>query len=65
MLQNNEESSGDFLKRVGTNGQKWAEEMHKRFPSVSTDDLLGWCCNMIEIGRSAGYSEGIKHNSEI
>lgn len=48
------ETSADFLARVGTDGMAWAVEMNKRFPSVSVDDLLGWCCNMIEAGREAG-----------
>ena len=50
------ESDGDFLNRVGTNGELWAAEMHKRFPSVAEDDLLGWCCNMI----MAGYDKAAR-----
>ena len=44
------ETDGQVLQRLGTNGGLWAEEMHKRFPSVSEDDLLPWCCNMIMAG---------------
>lgn len=48
-----EESPSQFLQRVGMDGHKWAEEMHKRFREVPEDELLGWCCNMI----MAGYDE--------
>jgi hypothetical protein len=47
------ESNGQFLKRVGMDGWLWSEEMHKMFPAIPQDDLLGWCCNMI----MAGYDE--------
>jgi len=38
----------------------WAEAMHKRFPAVSEEDLLGWCANMLMRGydqRAARISE--------
>lgn len=56
-LEQEEESAGHFLKRLGTDGMEWAKEMHKRFPEAPLDDLLGWCCNMIEIGRTAGEKQ--------
>lgn len=48
-----EETAGQMLQRLGMDGKLWAEEMHKRFPAIAEDDLLGWCCNMI----MAGYDE--------
>jgi hypothetical protein len=47
------ETAGQMLQRLGMDGQLWAEEMHKRFPAVSVDDMIGWCCNMV----MAGYDE--------
>lgn len=46
-----DETSGQMLQRLGTNGFAWAEEMHKHFPSIPADDLLAWCCTMIETAR--------------
>lgn len=60
MNMENKESSGDFLQRVGMDGNKWAEEMHKCFPSVPEDELLGWCCNMI----MAGYDEAVRRTTK-
>lgn len=50
------ESSGEMLQRLGMDGKLWAEEMHKYFPQVAEDELLGWCCNMI----MAGYDEAMR-----
>ncbi len=52
-MENIQENAGDMLQRLGMDGKLWAEEMHKRFPSIAEDDLLGWCCNMI----MSGYDE--------
>ncbi len=52
------EDAGQMLQRLGMDGQLWAEEMHKRFPEVPEDDLLGWCCNMI----MAGYDEATRRS---
>lgn len=49
-MQIAEESAGEMLQRLGTDGMLWAQEMNKHFPSVSVADFLGWCCNMIEAG---------------
>lgn len=56
-----EETAGQFLQRVGMDGKLWAAEMHKRFPQVPEDDLLGWCCNMI----MAGYDEAKRQSSPL
>ncbi len=48
-----EETAPEMLQRLGMDGHKWAEEMHKSFPAIPVADLLGWCCNMI----MAGYDE--------
>lgn len=48
-----QETAGQMLQSLGMDGKLWAEEMHKRFPAIAEDDLLGWCCNMI----MAGYDE--------
>ncbi len=48
-----EETAGQMLQRLGMDGMLWSIEMHKRFPQIAQDDLLGWCCNMI----MAGYDE--------
>lgn len=45
-----DETGGQMLERLGTDGMLWAQEMNKHFPSVSVADFLGWCCNMIEAG---------------
>lgn len=47
------ESAGDFLRRLGTDGSKWAKELCGKFSAIPEDDALGWCCNMIEAGRNA------------
>lgn len=52
------ETDDQMLERLGMNGRLWAEEMHKRFPEVPEDDLLGWCCNMI----MAGYDEAMRRS---
>lgn len=56
------ESAGDFIQRVGIDGKLWAEEMHKRFPQVPEDDLLGWCCNMIMAGYD--HARGVPINGD-
>ncbi len=56
-----DERPGPFLARVGTDGKLWAEEMHRRFPAVPVDDLLGWCCNMI----MAGFDEASRKNARL
>lgn len=56
-VEGTKEDSGSFLTRVGVNGMLWAEEMHERFPAVSTNDLLGWCCNMIEAGKNHEHNK--------
>jgi len=48
-----EETSGEMLQRLGMDGMLWSIEMHKYFPQVPQDDLLGWCCNMIMAGYDA------------
>jgi hypothetical protein len=56
-----EENAGDFLQRVGIDGSLWAEEMHKVFPQIAQDDLLGWCCNML----MAGFDEANRRNAAL
>ena len=53
-----EESSGEFLQRVGTDGVLWGKEfvkMAKDNTEIATDEetMIGWFCNAIEAGRSA------------
>jgi len=57
MNDETEENAGQFLQRLGMDGKLWAEEMHKRFPQVPEDELLGWCCNMIMAGWDARERE--------
>lgn len=54
------ETDGDFLRRIGTDAERWAEEFAKRFGGRpwSHDDLRAWFANAIEAGRSAGYADG-------
>jgi hypothetical protein len=54
-----EETAGAFLRRMGTDATVWTAEFAKRFGGDPTPGswLHGWVCNMIEAGRSAGYSE--------
>lgn len=54
------ENDGQMLQRLGMDGHLWAEEMHKRFPAISVDDLIGWCCNMI----MNGYDEAVRRTKK-
>ena len=51
------ESSGEFLQRIGTNGDLWAKEFIKIFQEkrlkLDVDLMRGWFCNAIEAGRNA------------
>ena len=60
-----EETSGECLVRLGTDGKLWAEEFNKVLVEKSEqpydpETLLAWFCNAIEAGRSAKVSEGFK-----
>lgn len=46
-----EESSGDFLARIGTDAHKWAKEYQKRYGG-DEGNLIGWFANAIEAGRT-------------
>lgn len=51
------ETSGEFLARLGTNGDLWAKEFikiinEKKF-IIDVDLMRGWFCNAIEAGRNA------------
>lgn len=62
------ETDGEFLARVGADGQKWANEFLGRCGDRITEDTspgsdfnhitMGWFANAIEAGRTAGYSQG-------
>lgn len=58
------ETDGEVLQRLGVDGLLWAQEMHKRFPSVSEDNLLPWCCNMIMAGHDRGSTTREKELKE-
>lgn len=62
MAMNKEESAGDFVTRLGVDGKAWAEEMALCFPTLSADDLLGWCCNMIMAGYD--HARGVPINGD-
>jgi len=55
----------NLLADLGTDAAKWAVALAERLGSLGNDaldaspggDLFGWCANMIEAGRSAGYAE--------
>jgi len=53
------ESSADFLKRVGINGYKWAQEFMKIFGNdkdkIDEELMIGWFCNSIMAGYDKGY----------
>lgn len=55
-------NDAEMLQYLGTNGLKWAEEFCKigRDLGHNLDEgwVLGWMCNAIEAGRSAGYAKG-------
>lgn len=57
-----EEISGDFLKRIGTDGQKWAQEFIKLFgeqkEKIDEGLMIGWFCNAIMVGHDWGYKKG-------
>ena len=52
-----EETSAKFLQRVGSDGQKWAQEFMKLFGNkkdkIDESLMLGWFCNAIEAGKLA------------
>lgn len=56
-----EESSGELLKRLGTDARLWAGELSDVLDVAGADPLrhtiMTWCANMIEVGRSAGYAQ--------
>ncbi len=57
-----EETSGECLVRLGTDGKLWAEEFNKVLVEKGEQPydpgtLLTWFCNAIEAGRSAKVSE--------
>ncbi len=51
------ESSGEFLRRIGTDGDLWAKEflkiINKKELQIDVDLMRGWFCNAIEAGRNA------------
>lgn len=56
------ESSGEFLRRLGTDAEKWAYEFQVRFPeecTVKGDELTAWFANAIEAGRSAAPARAL------
>jgi hypothetical protein len=48
MTEQDPETDGSLLDRLGDDGHKWATEFCSRFPAVPLDDALGWFCNAIE-----------------
>ena len=52
-----EESSGEFLQRLGINGDLWAKEfikiIEKEKFKIDVDLMRGWFCNAIEAGRQS------------
>ena len=54
-----QETDGDMLARLGTDGREWAREFCQRFSNTAVvfDEqlMLGWFANAIEAGRSAGF----------
>ncbi len=52
-----EESSGKFLQRLGTDGTNWAKEFMDLFEDkkdkIDEELMIGWFCNAIEAGRNA------------
>jgi hypothetical protein len=51
------ETSGELLQRLGTDAQKWADELIKRWPSIPKDEAIGWCANMIMAGYDQSTNE--------
>ena len=49
------ENSGEFLQRLGTDGDLWAREFIRinGDEKLDVDIMRGWFCNAIEAGRSA------------
>ena len=55
------ESSGEFLRRLGINGDLWAKEFIKiteKRVTIDIDLMRGWFCNAIEAGRTSAESMG-------
>jgi hypothetical protein len=50
-------SDAELLKRLGTNGELWAQAFCERHGG-DLDVVLGWFANAIEAGRSAGWTAG-------
>lgn len=65
-----DETDGAMLARLGTDGEKWAQEWLRLNPlgllAANEDDLdamRAWFANAIEAGRSAGYAEGKREDN--
>ena len=61
------QTDAEFLTRLGTDAAKWAaafcsayERLDFNIDPTPGDYLHAWFCNMIEAGRSAGYSEATR-----
>lgn len=63
-MENEQETDGQMLARLGTNGAKWGAEFNavaQRLGYIEMDEgwLIGWFANAIEQGRTAGRAERI------
>lgn len=61
------ETDGEFLTRIGTDGDKWADAfMHKTDDQKIDQDLMrGWFANAIEAGKSDVQSDFAKNISAL
>lgn len=76
---NEEETAGEMLERLGTDGMKWAQEFCEQFAgfniqpqapewhkyAVTEGVMVGWFANAIEAGRIAGQREGSLEMAKI
>lgn len=56
-MNQSSKTSGAFLLRVGTDGEKWANEFLARFSgtSLDRDTVTAWFQNALEAGRAHGF----------
>lgn len=52
-----EETSSEFLLRLGFDGRKWAEAFVKQYPDIPLDIAVAWFCNAIMTGYDYAYQK--------
>lgn len=67
-MTDTKETDGDLLARLGTDGQKWAQEFLAKFPDPSKIDeglMIGWFANAIEAGANRESLAATEQRDEL